>query len=150
MEDPITLIPCGHTVCRVCAYSTGAGGKTQCPECIKESVSYKGKTVRYTITRGFVVNFVVASLVSREGVKRQRIKELIKSSEELEKLQKDLNGHALSLPTIGVTLSKDDLNGVPDSDDDDNDFEEEMGELIEEKNSDENEVIPEENKDEKK
>ncbi|KAH7825365.1 uncharacterized protein MONOS_550 [Monocercomonoides exilis] len=86
-KEPVTFIPCGHTLCKICAYRTGKAGKTQCPLCSD------------CVTRGFVKNFIVESLSSREEVKRQKIQECLLGACQLEEIRNDLIHQAKLLPS---------------------------------------------------
>ncbi|KAK2951388.1 hypothetical protein BLNAU_13668 [Blattamonas nauphoetae] len=94
MNDPVTFIPCGHTLCRVCAYKYGKQGKTQCPTCSDAA----------NTTRGYVRNFIVESLCTREAVKRQRMDEIRSSSGSLMVTQALLEERMRKLPQARMIM----------------------------------------------
>ncbi|KAK2954240.1 hypothetical protein BLNAU_10739 [Blattamonas nauphoetae] len=94
MNDPVTFIPCGHTLYRVCAYKYGKQGKTQCPTCSDAA----------NTTRGYVRNFIVESLCTREAVKRQRMDEIRSSSGSLMVTQALLEVRMRKLPQARMIL----------------------------------------------
>ncbi|KAK2963442.1 hypothetical protein BLNAU_1484 [Blattamonas nauphoetae] len=86
-SNPVTLIPCGHTLCRVCAYQSGRDGRTQCPVCPEG------------ISRGFVENGVIESMVHREGVKDQMLAALQEEARRLQHLQSEFEQKVKEMPT---------------------------------------------------
>ncbi|KAK2964343.1 putative U4/U6.U5 tri-snRNP-associated protein 2 [Blattamonas nauphoetae] len=96
MTDPVTFIPCGHTLCRLCAYKNGKQGKTQCPLC-KDSDN---------LTRGFVTNYTVESLCTREAVKRQRMDEVYTSAGRLLVAQTLLEERMRKLPQARMMMDE--------------------------------------------
>ena len=82
-------------------------GTPQCPQCVKEAQV----AVRAPVfTRGLITNVVVASLVSRETVKRHRVDEIKSGSDTLAELQQMLNYHMSKLPTTPSTLNGDEID----------------------------------------
>ena len=82
-------------------------GTPQCPQCVKEAQV----AVRAPVfTRGLMTNVVVASLVSRETVKRHRVDEIKSGSDTLAELQQMLNYHMSKLPTTPSTLNGDEID----------------------------------------
>ncbi|KAH7832010.1 uncharacterized protein MONOS_1118 [Monocercomonoides exilis] len=86
MTEPITFIPCGHTICKTCAYSLGNDGKTRCFECSND------------LPRGYVRNFIVENLVAREEVKLQKINELEAAAAVLDDVKAKLLAQITYLP----------------------------------------------------
>ncbi|KAH7825475.1 uncharacterized protein MONOS_2384 [Monocercomonoides exilis] len=76
--EPVTFIPCGHTVCKKCALKNLLDGNPQCEQCVS------------TISRGFIKNFVAEMMASRESVKDIKLKELSTMLSELVSTQKVL------------------------------------------------------------
>ncbi|KAK2957725.1 hypothetical protein BLNAU_7380 [Blattamonas nauphoetae] len=106
LKDPITFIPCGHTLCRICAYKYGKQGKTQCPRCSDSD----------NVTRGYIRNYLVESLTTREEVKRQRMDETRLSNSQLAVTQALLEESVLTLPNARSIMDRYDEGLLASSD----------------------------------